>query len=129
MAKRALGPSSPDAEAISGQHRIAPKERRAQARVAVHFPLWVTLEAGALSGVATDLGVGGMFIRAAEPLAYETKVTVEFRSSIAGATLRLPAVVRWSTNIGFGVQFGALGILETREIIRIFQHASRAETD
>jgi hypothetical protein len=37
------------------------------------------------------------------------------------AELRLPAIVRWATPDGFGVQFGSLGARETHAISELFK--------
>jgi hypothetical protein len=118
MAKRVL--------ATSPRARRRIHERRSQVRAPVDFPVRVGLERGALPGTAADLGLGGMFILASDPLMFSTKVTIEFESPITGRTVRLPAVVRWLSTVGFGVQFGALGILDTIEIILIVERAPRA---
>jgi hypothetical protein len=125
MAYRARIESQADSETRSGRHPIGAHDRRRVTRVHVDLPVLVRLESGAFEGRAADLGIMGMFIHAAEPPAYGSNVTVEFESPLGRHKLRLSAVVRWSTETGFGIQFGALGALETHEITLIMERGAR----
>ena len=73
--------------------------------------------AAKIAAEATDLGLGGMFVKASETLPYATEVSILFSRSEIGIELRLPAVVRWVTPQGFGLQFGRLGARETRALV------------
>jgi hypothetical protein len=70
-----------------------------------------------IEGVATDVGLGGMFVQASKTLPYAAEVKVLFSPSEGGVELCLPAVVRWVTADGFGLQFGRLGARETHALV------------
>ena len=55
-----------------------------------------------------NIGVGGAYIAAAEPVAVGTTLTLELTLPTTDQTFTLPAVVRWSSKAppaGMGVQF------------------------
>ncbi len=59
--------------------------------------------------------MGGLFIQAEPAPPFGTELTIV--GDFPGAPrLRLPGVVRWARAGGFGVQFGLLGVAETRAI-------------
>ncbi len=72
-----------------------------------------------MTGVALDIGLGGMFIEAVESLAYGASLEV----ILPGSSIRLPATVRWSSGNGMGVQFGLLGARETHAVTTLVEHA------
>jgi|RhiMethySRZTD1v2_1073278.scaffolds.fasta_scaffold89462_4 PilZ domain-containing protein len=87
--------------------------------------LAVRVRAGrhSIVGIATDLGPGGMFVSATETLPYATEVDVRFGRTDLGIELNLPATVRWTTPLGFGLQFGRLGARETRALLLLLASA------
>ena len=87
--------------------------RRAQPRVPVNLPVTIEHAAGPTHAVAVNLGLGGMFVEAPSSLSYGLQVDVLVQVSPRSGPLRLPAVVRWSTQAGFGLQFLQLGARET----------------
>ena len=60
-----------------------------------------------------DVSVGGMFLQSRVSPPFGTELTIVGRLPGAKKELRLPAVVRWTKEGGFGVQFGLLGAVET----------------
>lgn len=64
-------------------------------------------------GRATDVSLGGMFVRVASPPAFSTEVVLYFRVRGHRGLQAIPGVVRWTGNDGMGVQFGLLGARET----------------
>ena len=74
-------------------------------------------DAPPISGTVRDIGIGGVFIEAAEQPAFGTVVVIVGRLPGASHDLRLPGIVRWSKSNGFGVQFGSLGAQETHAIL------------
>ena len=74
-----------------------------------------------LAGMAKDISIGGMFIKATQILPFGTEVTIPLRFPGAKAELRLPAIVRWTKPDGFGVQFGSLGARETHAISELLK--------
>jgi hypothetical protein len=119
---RPLEPAVRKPRVASREHVIA-HDRRRSSRVPIS--LGVSLEAGRqrLVGIATDVGLGGMFVSSAESLAYGTRVNVRLDLGDVGVEVRVTGVVRWVTALGFGVQFGALGVHETRALVRVLASA------
>jgi hypothetical protein len=101
----------------SGEHRIGARMPCRGARSV--SSLGVLIEAPGLDilGIATNIGVGGMFVRTNETLPYATEVDVRFGRFDVGIDLHLRAIVRWVTPFGFGLQFGPLGASETRALV------------
>jgi len=91
-------------------------EKRRHPRVAISVPISCELAEGkTLSATAADLSMGGVFIEAPSSPPFGTELIIV--GDFPGAPgLRLPAVVRWVSRGGFGVQFGLLGVHETRAI-------------
>ena len=61
-----------------------------------------------VSAETRNIGVGGAYIAAAEPVEVGTTLTVELTLPTTDQTFTLPAVVRWSSKAqppGMGVQF------------------------
>jgi Tfp pilus assembly protein PilZ len=74
-----------------------------------------------VSGISTDISVGGMFIESDAQLTFGTQVSIVLRLPNTKADARLPGVVRWLKPGGFGVQFGLLGARETHAISELFK--------
>jgi hypothetical protein len=68
-----------------------------------------------------DISVGGMYLVSSEQPAFGTELTIVGRLPGAKKDVRLPAVVRWTKEDGFGVQFGLLGALETHLISELMK--------
>ena len=73
-------------------------------------------------GLGRDLSLGGVFVECAVPLGFGQKLQVDL--TIENVQLRLPAVVRWSTEEGMGLQFGLLGARETHAILRLLKKSA-----
>ena len=73
---------------------------------------------GPITGIGKDLSIGGMFIESASAPSFGTKMKVRLALPARNEELSLPAVVRWCSDGGFGVQFGLLGARETFAITR-----------
>lgn len=56
---------------------------------------------------AVDLGMGGAFVECASPPGYGERLTMLVRVD-GGEWVLLPAVVRWVTSRGCGLEFSAL---------------------
>jgi hypothetical protein len=76
-----------------------------------------------LEGHSRDLSVGGMFVEVAPSFVFGTEVRVELALPLAGASA-LPAIVRWVTREGLGLQFGLLGARETHAITALVARSS-----
>jgi PilZ domain-containing protein len=70
-------------------------------------------------GRATDISLGGMFLRAPEPPGFSTEIVVYMRVRGQRAPIAIPGVVRWTRGDGMGIQFGLLGARETHAITEI----------
>ncbi len=70
---------------------------------------------------AQDISLGGMYLRSANQPPLGRKLELSFQLPGNQTPLRLPAVVRWFANDGFGVQFQLLGAKETHAITRYTQ--------
>lgn len=91
-------------------------EKRVHPRITIGLDVTCEIAGRAsITGQTKDLSVGGMFVRASETLPFNTNITIVTKLPDAGE-VRLPAVVRWSTPEGFGVQFGLLGARETHAL-------------
>lgn len=100
-------------------------DRRRLTRVPVELDVTIEFADGRRTATrATDIGLGGMFIESSESPSYGDTLTVHAVLAGAGGPSRLPAVVRWVTESGFGVQFGLLTARETHAIARIIQRAA-----
>jgi len=119
MAHSARNSANESPYPTSGEHRIVATERRRTVRRAVTLAVRVEAPGREIAGVARDLGLGGMFVNASEPFSYAAEVSVVFGRDPIGIELRLPAVVRWVTAHGFGLQFGRLGARETHALVQL----------
>ncbi len=70
-----------------------------------------------------DISLGGMFIGGPSPVPVGAEVSVRLVLPPLGE-LKLPAFVRWSSERGFGLQFGLLGAKETHAIGKIVRGGS-----
>jgi hypothetical protein len=95
------------------------QEKRVHPRVSVEITVSCELkDRPAITGLAKDLSLGGMFIESTEVLPFGTQLTIVGRLPGMDADSRMPAVIRWSKPGGFGAQFGLLGARETHAITR-----------
>lgn len=100
------------------------QELRHFPRKPVRAPVAVVGPGGArLEGHSRDLSVGGMFVEAASSFPFGTEVRVEVALPLVGRA-SLPAVVRWVTREGLGLQFGLLGARETHAITALIARSS-----
>lgn len=80
-----------------------------------------------MEGLARDISLGGMFIETEVPCAEGERMTIHLTLPEGRHELSLPAVVRWTSREGMGVQFGLLGARDTHEITQFIaaREASR----
>lgn len=98
------------------------QDKRSHPRVSVHFPVTCEPKDGApFSGFAKDISIGGIFVEAAQNLAFGTEITIVARFPGTKVDSRLPGVVRWSKPGGLGIQFGLLGARETHAISELMK--------
>lgn len=95
-------------------------------------PIDISVEFGLIGaaarshGRATDVSLGGMFIRTKEPLPFSTNLVVYISFPREKTPLALHGVVRWTRSDGMGVQFGLLGARETHAITELTKSGARA---
>ena len=98
------------------------QEKRTYPRVSIGLAVSCEFKDGAvITGHGRDISLGGMFIEATEVPAFGTAVTITTQLPGIPGDARLPAVVRWSSTGGFGVQFGLLGARDTHAITRLMK--------
>ncbi len=68
-----------------------------------------------------DISLGGMYLVSSSVPEFGSKLQVSFTLPGAAAPLHLPAIARWFSRDGFGVQFELLGAKETHAITRYTQ--------
>jgi hypothetical protein len=67
-------------------------------------------------GTAKDISLGGMFIETASPAAVGVTLFLGFTLPGYGKPMFVSGTVRWTSQVGMGVQFGPLGASETHAI-------------
>lgn len=104
-----------------------PSEQRKHQRTAVSCTVRLSIsdagdkESAAFSEVsAGDISLGGMFVKSETSLDFGVSVTLFVNEGTRGA-MALPAVVRWNTAGGFGVQFGLLGARDTHALLALIK--------
>jgi PilZ domain-containing protein len=99
-------------------------EQRKHHRVPINLGVTcISADGEAFPGLAKDISVGGMFVESEKKLAFASTVTLVLEG-VAARVLRLPGVVRWSEQHGFGVQFGLLGAYATHAIVNLVKKNS-----
>jgi hypothetical protein len=107
-----------------------PESRRRAPRVPVN--VWVTVEHEGtyFDALAANVGLGGAFVETATVLPYGARLMLHLplpstaTERDEAAVLRLPGIVRWNNQNGFGIQFLELGAKETHAISALVQSAS-----
>jgi len=94
-------------------------EKRRHPRVVINLPVSCDVAGGQqFQANARDVSVGGMFVEASVAPAFGAQITIV--GDFPGRPgMRIPAIVRWVTSDGFGVQFGLLGAHETHVLAAI----------
>lgn len=99
-------------------------DKRSHQRVTLETTLSYT-EVGttqhAQSATARDISLGGMYIASAVRPELGRSLMIKLTLPGNAAELTLPAIVRWFSDDGFGVQFQLLGAKETHAITRFAQ--------
>jgi hypothetical protein len=96
-------------------------EKRRHPRAAIDLPVLFAIKGGSTweHGVGKDISLGGIFVAAQVVAPFGAEIVVRVQLQTASGTLGefdLPGVVRWVRDGGMGVQFGLLGVHETRAI-------------
>ncbi len=96
-------------------------EKRSATRSSIHVSLEFTRKDGSetMTGTGTDISVGGMFVETATPAPFGAAILIRVRFPGHKDEIVLPGVVRWTSGVGMGVQFGLLGVRETHAITEV----------
>jgi hypothetical protein len=99
-------------------------EKRRHARTAIDMPVQFARKGGTTweTGVGKDISLGGIFIESAVAAPFGADIVVRAQLWTASGNMAdfdLPGIVRWVRAGGMGVQFGLLGIHETRAITEL----------
>jgi hypothetical protein len=99
-------------------------DQRKHQRIPVHIVVTcIPSDGETFEGSVKDLSLGGMFVVSERRPAFASNVTLVLRG-VAARELRLPAVVRWSGQLGFGVQFGLMGAYATHAILDLVKKSA-----
>lgn len=99
-----------------------PSERRANPRVPLETDVTIGGESCLVTGLSSDVSVGGMFVATFRPMAVGTRVSVRFR--LPTGHVMAAGVVRWTRSArpglvaGMGVEFVELGELDRAALAR-----------
>lgn len=93
-------------------------EQRRYARSPLNSPLHFAVKGDPepRQGIGRDIALGGMFIETDAPGVFGQNVSVQLRLPGSDKVFTLPAIVRWVSADGMGVQFGMIGVIETHLI-------------
>jgi hypothetical protein len=124
--------ATPDSESNDFTHQAdSPgRERRIASRAQADFVVHIEFAGREANRAwALDIGLGGMFIETDDIPDYATPVFVTIGDPLVSPAIRIPAIVRWSTAHGFGVQFGLLGVRETHALLALTAGLTRFEEE
>ncbi|MFZ5895981.1 MAG: PilZ domain-containing protein [Myxococcota bacterium] len=97
-------------------------EKRGHPRTAISAVVTCHRKDGtSFEGRSKDISIGGMYLFATEPVTFGAELTIEISLPRTKGALRLPGIVRWIDQGGFGVQFGLLGARETHAISQLIR--------
>jgi uncharacterized protein (TIGR02266 family) len=96
-------------------------ENRRHQRATVDLPVEITTTTSdaRIQGHASDLSLGGMFVRTDKPQPFGAEVIVHATLTAKKTPFELAAVVRWTRDDGMGLQFLPLGARETHAIMEL----------
>lgn len=99
--------------------------RRVHERFNCELPVTVLHEDTELTGIATNISLGGLYIvtETKVPFGMDVKVRLQVPSLKEPATV--DAKVRWVKPDGFGIQFGSLRALEVWALNQYFKSLER----
>jgi hypothetical protein len=97
------------------------QEKRQSPRQILDLQVAITVEGGSgpVPGQCRDMSIGGVFVvtEAKAPFGGKVKLQIDFPAPTG--TVVIDAVVRWTAPDGLGLQFGALGAMETHAIVNL----------
>ena len=95
-------------------------EKRKHPRKSLHPPISVRYGDGTvLTGVCSDISLGGAFVEVTRVEPFGAKVTALLRLPGIEKDVEVESTVRWTTPRGMGLQFGLMGARETHAIVSL----------
>jgi hypothetical protein len=106
----------------------APVDLRRYQRTPLSLPVEFVVKGSTerVTGRATDVSLGGMFIETPSPPAFSAELVVLLTPPQVKKPIDLKAVVRWTRADGMGVQFGLLGARETHTLTELSRGGVKA---
>ncbi len=102
-------------------------DKRQHMRVSVRVPVLCERPgASVISGLVTDLSLGGLRIASPEVPGFGTHLTIVAHMPGDLEACRLPATVRWTKPTCFGVEFGMLSAKDVYRIVDLMAHSVRS---
>jgi hypothetical protein len=92
------------------------QEQRKFKRSKVVFDVIVRAHGHEERASGRDLSIGGVFIECQTPLPFGTPLEITFTLPGSSEAMNLPAVSRWVSKTGMGIQFGLFGARVTYQI-------------
>jgi PilZ domain len=94
-------------------------EQRQHQRAPIHLVVRVVHEGHEFTAVGRDISIGGVFVATDSKVPFGARVTLHIDAQGSLPPLTLPAVCRWSSPDGIGMQFGLIGARETHAITEL----------
>ncbi len=95
--------------------------RRVHERFNCELPVTVLYEGDELSGIASNISLGGLYIVTESQVPFGMDVKVRFQVPSLKEPATVDSKVRWVKPDGFGVQFGSLRALEVWALNQYFK--------
>ena len=92
-------------------------EQRQHQRAPINLVVRVVHDGQQFTAAGRDMSIGGVFVATEAKLPFGARVTLHIEAQ--GSVLALPAVCRWSSPEGIGMQFGLIGARETHAITEL----------
>jgi len=98
------------------------QEKRSHTRVPLSVPAQCEPRGGEpFPATSKDISIGGMFLECETTLGFNAEVVIVLRLPGGKQDSRLEGVVRWVKPGRLGVQFGAVGVMDTHLISQLMR--------
>ena len=101
----------------------SPPAKRRSLRVTVEAPVTIERVGAHFEGRVANIGFGGAFIQSAARFVYGERLTLWIPIVDLVRPSCVPSLVRWSDQVGFGVQFLELGAREAHALSQLIKGA------
>ena len=95
--------------------------RRVHERYICELPIVLIHEGKELSGIATNISLGGMYVVTDASIAFGTTLRARFRLPALKEDTECEVVIRWKKPDGVGAQFGSLRAKEVWGLNQLFK--------